>query len=126
MSEEKPQNGAEQEEDFALLVQFPDQRTGVGPAGLFGGNKEKNKEASAKAIRYAMNTVQAMARDMAAAFNALEEAARPDEAEVEFGINLESKVGAWIAEASTGAQLTVTLKWNIEQPNKPKILVDDA
>ena len=40
------------------------------------------------------------------------EGAKPDEFEIAFSIGLSAEVGAFLAKASTEAQLQVTMKWN--------------
>lgn len=44
---------------------------------------------------------------------------QPDEVDVEFGIKLNTKAGAFIASAGTEANFKVTLTWKREQPESP-------
>lgn len=81
-----------------------------------GDALKKIQEEAEHAIHTAMGTIRLMARRMSRTMDQLEDQARPDEAEVEFGLNLDAEVGAFVAKAKTGAQITVKLKWNIEQP----------
>jgi hypothetical protein len=80
---------------------------------------------SQKAINLAMGTIRAMAYQVSKSINSLEDNVRPDEAEVEFGINLDAEAGAMLAKASTGAQITVKLKWTVEQPTRAKVLLSE-
>lgn len=66
-----------------------------------------------------------MAYKVAQTLEAVEDKARPDEAEVEFGITLDAKMGALLSSAGVGAQLTVKLKWGIEQPQQVRVLVKE-
>ncbi len=79
-----------------------------------------------RAINIAMGNIRSMARRVAQTMDQLEDKVRPDEAEVEFGINLDAEAGALLAKASSGAQLKVTLKWSVERPKRPKIFVSST
>jgi len=69
----------------------------------------------------AMGTVRSMAYRVSKTINGIDAKVRPDEAEIEFGINLDMEAGAWLAKTGAGAQLSVKLKWKIEQPKQPVI-----
>lgn len=90
-----------------------------------GSLLEKMQEESERALNMAMGNIRSMARRMAQTMDELEDKARPDDVEVEFGLNLDADVGAFMAKASGGAQIKVTLKWSIEQPQRPKVILTE-
>ncbi len=114
-----------EEEEFTVLIEWPGQRGGIQQASSGGDVLQAMQEKSEKAINLAMGTVRAMAYQVSKTMNTLEDKVRPDQAEVGFGINLDTEVGALLAKASTGAQITVKLKWAIDQPERAKILVSE-
>jgi hypothetical protein len=107
-----------------ILIEWHDDESGIEKASL-DENLEAMKNQSEKAINMAMGQIRVMARRVAHAMNDLEDKVCPDEVAIEFGINLDAEVGAFVAKASTGAQLKVKFKWTIEQPQHPKINVSD-
>ncbi|HEY9830843.1 MAG TPA: CU044_2847 family protein [Stenomitos sp.] len=42
---------------------------------------------------------------------------KPEEFEVQLAIKLDSEVGAVLAKATTGAQMQITMKWNLKKPS---------
>lgn len=113
------------DEEFTILIEWPGQRGGIQKASRGGDALTVMQEKSQKAITLAMSTIRAMAYRVSKTMDTIEDKVRPDEAEVEFGINLDAEAGAMLAKASTGAQITVKLKWNIEQSDRAKILVSE-
>ena len=112
----------QEEQEFDILIEWPRAPGGIQPAALVD-RTEKMKQQSRKALNLAMGTIRAMAYRVAKTVNALEDKARPDEAEVEFGITLDAESGALLAKASAGAQIKVKLKWIVAQPERAKVLV---
>lgn len=112
------------DEEFVILIEWPGQQAGVVKASR-GERLLVMQEQSQKALNLAMGTIRAMAYRVAETIGQLEDKARPDAAEVEFGINLDAEAGALLAKASTGAQIKVKLKWAIEQPQKATVLVSE-
>jgi hypothetical protein len=116
MTDNQPAETQPEAEPFTILVEWPKPPKGIQPASR--DPIEALQEQSDRAIRAAMRTMQGMAYRVVGTLAKLEEIARPDEAEVEFGINLDAEAGAVLAKASAGAQLTVKMKW-VNQPPKP-------
>jgi hypothetical protein len=112
------------DEEIIILIEWPGDRGGVQKASR-GERLKAIQEQSQKALNLAMGTIRAMAYRVAKTIDQLEDKARPHEAEVEFGITLDAEAGAMLAKASTGAQITVKLKWSVEQPAKATVLVAD-
>lgn len=111
-------------DDFAILVQWSDGSTSQ-KAGRPGEMLAEMQPQAEIAINRAMGTIHYMAHQVAKTMNALEDKVRPDEAEVQFGITLDAKAGALLSSAGVGAQLTVKLKWTIEQPQRMQVLVNE-
>ena len=108
------------EEDFTILIQWHNGKSGQRLAA--GGSvPEKLKEESEKALNMAMGTVRSMAYRVSKTMETMDAKVRPNEAEIEFGVNLDMEVGAWLAKTGAGAQITVKLKWNVEQAKIPTI-----
>jgi hypothetical protein len=112
------------DEEFIILIEWPGEQGGVVKASR-GERLKAMQEGSQKALNLAMGTIRTMAYRVAKTIDQLEDKARPDEAEVEFGITLDAEAGAMLAKASTGAQIKVKLKWTIEQPQKATVLVTE-
>lgn len=109
--------------DFTILIEWPDEHAYGGYAPVAKGEfSETLKEQSEKALNIAMGTLRSMAYRVSRTMREMDEHARPHEAEVEFGVNLDAEAGAWLAKTSAGAQLTVKLKWMIEKPERVEIL----
>ena len=109
-----------------ILVEWPNDQGRIQKASREGEIAIRLQNQAERAINIAMGNIRAMARHVAQTMNQLEDKARPDEVEVEFGINLDAEAGALLAKASSGAQLKVALKWSIEQPDRPKIFVSSS
>ena len=113
------------DDEFTILVEWPSARAGVRKAARGEQPSASIQDRSEKALNMAMGTMRAMAYRVAQTMETIEESVRPDEAEVGFGINLDAEAGALLAKASAGAQITVKLKWAIEQPQHATVLVTD-
>jgi hypothetical protein len=107
---------AQDVEGLTVLVEWPRQPGGIHKASRGGAaTMEALKEKSDEALHLAMQTIRSMSYRVFNTMDTIGTKARPDEAEIEFGINLDTEVGALVAKASTGAQIKVTLKWNKSQ-----------
>ena len=124
MAEDQEPLSTPADEDFVILVEWPGDQAGVVKASR-GDRLKALQEQSGNALDYAMGTIRAMSYRVAQTVDSIEERVRPDDAEVTFGINLDAEAGALLAKASAGAQITVKLKWTIEQPQKATVLVSE-
>jgi hypothetical protein len=124
MTQDQSSESSLADEEFNILIEWTGEQAGVVKASR-GERLQVMQEQSQKALNYAMGTIRAMAHRVADTMSQLEDKARPDEAEVEFGISLDAEAGALLAKASTGAQIKVKLKWTIEQPQKATVLVTE-
>lgn len=122
MTDNQESVAAPEEQEFEILIEWPYAPAGIQKAAR-DGRTEKMKQQSQKALNLAMGTIRAMAYRVAKTVNALEDKARPDEAEIEFGITLDAESGALLAKASAGAQIKVKLKWSVVQPERATVLV---
>ncbi|WP_051309834.1 CU044_2847 family protein [Desulfogranum japonicum] len=93
-----------------ILIEWPNSEHGV-KKNFLNGNSETNQKQSKEAINMAMNTIKVMAELVNSTMITMNDKARPDEAELEFGIALDAENGALIAKVSAGAQIKVRLKW---------------
>jgi hypothetical protein len=112
-----------QTEDYFIKIEWADQRSGTQRSS--SAEDAGERERSQFAINRAMRTIRIMAHEVSKTISSLEKGVRPDEAEVEFGINLSAQAGALLAKASTQAQLTVKIKWTIKAPQETHLLVSD-
>jgi hypothetical protein len=110
--------------DEKIIIEWATSERGIRKVSRDDALKKMQAEAE-RALNIAMGNIRSMARRMAQTMGQLEDKTRPDEAEIEFGLNLDADVGAFLARASGGAQINVKLKWNIEQPQRPKVFVSE-
>lgn len=110
--------------EFVILVDWDD-GSGIQKAGRGGQMLAEMQQQSEIAINRAMGIIHYMAHQVTQTMNAIEDKARPDEAEVEFGITLDAQAGALLSSAGVGAQLKVKLKWTIEQPQRAHVLIKE-
>lgn len=115
---------APQPTDFVILVEWSDD-SGIQKAGRGGEMLAEMQQQSEIAINRAMGIIHYMAHKVTKTMQSIEDKARPDEAEVDFGITLDAQAGALLSSAGVGAQLTVKLKWTIEQPQRTQVLVEE-
>jgi hypothetical protein len=109
--------------DFVVRIEWPDEHAYGGYEPVAKGElSDRLKEQSEKAPNVAMGTLRAMAYRVSRTMREMDDQMRPQEAEVEFGVNLDAEAGAWLARTSAGAQLTVKLKWVVEKPERVEIL----
>ncbi len=119
-SEQPPEN-----EEFAIAIEWAGTQGGVQKASIGGGKLKELQEDSEKAVNIAMSAIRSMAYKVSKTLDSIEDKVRPNEAEVEFGVKFDAKAGVLLAQASAEGQIKVTLKWNIEQPERTKILVSE-
>jgi len=106
------------DEEFTILVEWAD---GDDDYELLAGGDipDQLKEKSEKALALAMKTVKSMAKRVTRTMSEIDSKARPDEAEISFGINLRASAGALLAKTGANAQLNVTLKWTTSNQDTP-------
>jgi hypothetical protein len=73
------------------------------------GRASKSVADAALSLRDALGSVTAAASDVLAGFQSMTH--RPDEIEIQLGVNFDATFGMVIANASTGGHLEVTLRW---------------
>ncbi len=112
------------EEEMTILIEWADAAPGWQKAAR-GDRLKSMQEQSQRALNMAMGTIRAMAYRVAKAMEEMGDQVRPDEAEIEFGVSLGAEAGAFLAKASSDAQLKIKLKWTVEQPERARILVKD-
>jgi hypothetical protein len=96
--------------DFVVRIEWP-RAGGYVQKTAFDWTSDDMLRASRRALDTAVATIQTMAHRTATAVRDLPKAVCPEEAEIEFGITLDAEAGALVAKASSGAQITVKLKW---------------
>ncbi len=84
--------------DFPIQVQWASEGGRVVQVSRSGDDPEIQARAQ-KALNLAMGTIRAMAYRVSRAVQSLEDQGRPDEAEIEFGVNLDAEAGALLAKA---------------------------
>ena len=102
----------EEEEHFTILVEWPKEVGGSWQVSAGSNAMSRFREESERGIEMALKTIREMAQRVAQTMDEMADSIRPDEAEVEFGVNLNLESGALLAKASTGAQLCVRLSWS--------------
>ncbi|MBT2207893.1 CU044_2847 family protein [Actinomadura sp. NEAU-AAG7] len=80
------------------------------------GAGERVLRVSRPLFQEAVTLVRNCADEVATQFEAMPEAARPHEVELQMAVKVDGKVGAKIVELTSGCQLQVTLRW---QPPRP-------
>ncbi len=78
-----------------------------------GGRIDKLKDQAQEAFQKGMELVQGVSQDFVNTLSSIGGDAKPNEAEVEFGIKLDAEAGAFVAKVGGGAHFIVTLKWKI-------------
>jgi len=77
-------------------------------------------EKSAQALNKAMNTVYSMARRVIQTVEEIPLTERPSEVTVEFGLKLTTDANAFVVNAGTESQITVTLSWKRDKATDSK------
>jgi hypothetical protein len=88
-----------------VIVETRDPATRVENTGRAG----KSVANAALSLRDALGSVTAAASDVLAGFQSMTH--RPDEVEIQLGVNFDATFGMVIASASTGGHIEVTLRW---------------
>jgi Trypsin-co-occurring domain 1 len=73
------------------------------------GRASKSVANAALSLRDALGSVTAAASDVLAGFQSMSH--RPNEVEIQLGVNFDATFGMVIASASTGGHIEVTLRW---------------
>jgi hypothetical protein len=93
------------EEGGSILVQIDEPDTG----GTIRAGREDTIEKAKDTFEDALNRVLPAAKSVVEKLQSM--ASKPDEIEVNFGINLSTQAGAFIALASAAANFGVTVRW---------------
>ncbi len=101
------------EEGGSILVQIDEEDAG----GTIRAGREDTIEKAKDTFEEALNRVLPAAKSVVEKLQRME--SRPDEIEVNFGINLSTKAGAFIASASAEANFGVTVHWTSASKETP-------
>ena len=110
-------------EETIIIIDWATSERGMKRVTRAGDAFKKMQAEADQALNIAMGNIRSMAQRVTKPMDQLEDHARPNEAEVEFGLNLDAEAGAFLTKASAGAQLKVKLKWSIDQPQKSEVIV---
>jgi hypothetical protein len=88
-----------------VIVQTRNAATRVENVGRAG----KSVADAALSLQHALGSVTATASEVLAGFQSMSR--RPDEVEIQLGVNFDAVFGMVIANASTGGHIEVTLRW---------------
>jgi hypothetical protein len=83
------------------------------------GAAEKVLKLSRPLFSEAIEMVASCAEEVVVQLDAMSDAVRPDEFEVQLAVKMDGKVGARIVELASGAQLQVTLRWKRQSASSP-------
>ncbi|MEZ4866962.1 MAG: CU044_2847 family protein [Caldilineaceae bacterium] len=101
--------------EFQILVQFPELEASTAEAAARGLDPGKFaaqlEERSRYAIQAAMSTIREMAMQTDLMRKGIPGGSQPRMVKVKFGINMDLKLGAFLAQANTGATMEVELEW---------------
>ncbi len=133
MTDLVPVNQSDPDQGVELLIEVEDSGAGFRRAGLDDRLEEIRKH-SEIALNLTTGTIRSAARHFHEAIRSIDETVRPDEVEFEFGIKLEiqgsletPQLAAFIAKGSVGgsagSQFTVKFRWNVEKPERAKVLI---
>ncbi|MFE5759491.1 CU044_2847 family protein [Streptomyces massasporeus] len=88
---------------------------GANTADIYGaktrGAREKVVRLAQPLFSQALDLIGSCAEEVHGRFSAMPQEKQPQELEMQFAVKLDATVGAKIAEATTGAQLQVVLRW---------------
>jgi hypothetical protein len=93
------------EEGGSILVQIDEPESG----GTVRAGREETIEKARETFEEALNRVLPAAKSVVEKLRSV--GSRPDEIEVNFGINLSTQAGAFIASATAQANFGVTVRW---------------
>ncbi len=101
------------EEGGSILVQIDEPETG----GTIRAGREDTIEKARDTFEDALNRVLPAAKSVVEKLQSM--ASKPDEIEVNFGINLSAHAGAFIALATAEANFGVTVRWTSASKETP-------
>jgi hypothetical protein len=108
-------------DDIQILVEWSNQPE-VQKLSRARMDRETWQKEAEKAINLAMGMIQGMAYEVSKTIREMRQESCPSEVEVEFSVKLEMEGGMvlpMVAKTSTGGQLTVKLRWDVEKPAPP-------
>lgn len=79
-----------------------------------GGRIDDLKEQAQESFQKGMELVQDVSQDVVKSLNSIKSDAKPNEAEVEFGIKIDAEVGALVTKVGGSAHFVVKLKWKLQ------------
>jgi Trypsin-co-occurring domain 1 len=94
------------EEGGSILVQVDEPESG----GTVRAGREEAIERAKETFEEALHRVLPAATNVVVKLRSM--SSKPDEIEVNFGINLSTRAGAFIASAAAEANFGVTVRWN--------------
>lgn len=104
------------DQEVAILIEV---EQAPEPESIYGDLRGDGAEQVISAVRDVFGDGMELARSCAIrvvdSVAKMEERVRPNEFELQIGIELNSEVGAILAKASAGAQLQVTMKWKLKE-----------
>ena len=100
------------EEGGSILVQIDEPDTG----GTIRAGRDETIEKAKETFEEALNRVLPAAKSVVEKLQSM--GSRPDEIEVNFGINLSTQAGAFIASATAQANFGVTVRWTGGEASK--------
>jgi hypothetical protein len=100
------------EEGGSILVQIDEPDT----VGTIRAGRDETIEKAKETFEEALNRVLPAAKSVVEKLQSM--GSRPDEIEVNFGINLSTQAGAFIASATAQANFGVTVSWTGEVASK--------
>ena len=101
------------EEGGSILVQIDEPEAG----GTIRAGRDDTIEKAKDTFEEALNRVLPAAKSVVEKLQSM--ASQPDDIEVNFGINLSTKAGAFIASASAEANFGVTVHWTSTKRETP-------
>lgn len=106
------------DDDTPVLVELkPTKMRGEQDAAI---NVQDLFEKSTQALNNAMAAIYGMSRRVVNTVKEIPLTERPDEVEVEFGLLMKTDANAFVVNAGMEAQITVTLKWQLQREEDKK------
>ncbi len=103
--------------EIMIEVDEPDREEPWAPY-TYENLRGEEAKAPTRAFAKGMQLIRTCAEQVADTVRKVNEAVRPDEVEVKFGVKITGETGALIAKSGTEAQLEVTLKWAEKKAEK--------
>lgn len=98
-------------EEVTIYIEVDNLPTTEDPYGDTRGAKDQVVNAARDMLGDAMQLTHSCAQRVVKSVKAMDKAIRPEEFEVKLAIKLDSELGAFVAKASSGAQIEVAMKW---------------